>query len=704
MLLREKKRWLILLLAAWGIASVAPAWVASAASVGFYAATFDPPTRSQLRMMHCVLGNTSLHRACEEFGKSISRLIVTVLEDDQQDGLASTRERVLMLRKALQGYGDRVEVVASTGAQAEERKQALLDDSNTDRLFQIITGDAYERLRTVHSTADARLGWLVFPLEGDGGFPVGRMEARAADPGVTDVVETLGLYSDVSPDLAHLQLLLFEEGWKDFLNDLKAACPGVIHPKACADLAPRWDAVAIVAVDPLNNVTAATEPAVGERLVYRKFQSEDRWAEKFVQTALRFVDGDEDRNKLETVAEDMAARMFQGYPLGRLPRLRTVSSKGGRSSPENFNVSKKAVMCSTPVGSYHADMDQYLADRFPRAFSAFLREDARRRSNQPVELFVHNQPLEAAYTFHRRHGYADFYFLQTRRGQLHRDIYLAVKSQPRAYRLVLTGVRGTDRRANVFCQLQRTALFPHYYEVEARRGQHLFVLNTEGNSLKLKPEDVLLFGFKGNWTRRLLARDWRRQPLVEEGLDIDLFTHPTIKHRLVVARNVYGDDGDIILDTFYKKGMRQVIYLGTAGAVADYRVGDVVIPNEFTDRHHKVVAFANNLARGHQSGLASFVNVYVDKKQGWVQSLFDETIDLLLEWRAKSVVSVDIEGLHLANFAKAHPDLRMAALFVISDETLGAATIEETMALRGRIDESVDKVISVLFPEVANPK
>jgi hypothetical protein len=66
------------------------------------------------------------------------------------------------------------------------------------------------------------------------------------------------------------------------------------------------------------------------------------------------------------------------------------------------------------------------------------------------------------------------------------------------------------------------------------------------------------------------------------------------------------------------------------------------------------------------------------------------------------VVSVDIEGLHLARFAKTHPDLQMAALFVVSDETLGNLTIDETMALRGLIDQSVDKVMSVLFPKVAN--
>ena len=173
--------------------------------------------------------------------------------------------------------------------------------------------------------------------------------------------------------------------------------------------------------------------------------------------------------------------------------------------------------------------------------------------------------------------------------------------------------------------------------------------------------------------------------------------------RSLCARNVYGDDANIVLDTFYKKGARQVIYLGEAGAIADYQIGDVGIPNEFVDRHNNSVSFNQNFARSYRSELANLLTVYSDTKQAWVQSLFDETQSVLVDWRAKSVTSVDVEGLHLARFAETHPDLKMAALFVISDQTLGAITIEETNALRGVIDESVDKLISVFLSKIMNP-
>ena len=228
------------------------------------------------------------------------------------------------------------------------------------------------------------------------------------------------------------------------------------------------------------------------------------------------------------------------------------------------------------------------------------------------------------------------------------------------------------------------------------------MLNPLGSSLVLNGKDWLLFGYKGNWLRMLLAQQWHQQPLVKEGSDIDLFTHPTIQHKLVVARNVYGDDTKIVLDTFYKKGARQVIYLGAAGAIADYQIGDVVIPNAFIDRRNNFVSFEKNLVRFYRSELANFLHVHSDKKQAWVQSPFDETQSVLIDWQAKSVASVDIEGLHLARFAETHPDLKMAALFVISDQTLGDITIEETNAFRGVIDESFGKLVSILFSKVVH--
>ncbi len=85
--------------------------MAMAVTVGFYAGTFDPPTQAELGNCSLRFRGCRLHKECQEIGKTISRVVVLVNQPNDDDPLASTRERVLMVNKALQKYGDRVEVV-----------------------------------------------------------------------------------------------------------------------------------------------------------------------------------------------------------------------------------------------------------------------------------------------------------------------------------------------------------------------------------------------------------------------------------------------------------------------------------------------------------------------------------------------------------------------------------------------------------------
>jgi hypothetical protein len=65
---------------------------------------------------------------------------------------------------------------------------------------------------------------------------------------------------------------------------------------------------------------------------------------------------------------------------------------------------------------------------------------------------------------------------------------------------------------------------------------------------------------------------------------------------------------------------------------------------------------------------------------------------------------MDVEGFYLARFAAKHDDLKMAVLFVISDQTLGGSTIDESEARLDLIDESVNKLVAFLLPKVLAPK
>jgi len=674
-----------------------------AASVALYAGTFDPMTRAEERIIGCALGDTGLSSECRKFAKEISRVVILVNEDGEQDTLASTRERVLMITKAFQDYGDRVEILASTPSQMAERARALLADQKVERMFRIVGPEFDGGLEAISAVYGDKIVRVIFPLEHIGSDPhATKLSEDQALSGAKEVIAKLGLYQPLDEDLAELQRALFEEGWRDFLADLNSACPDIMKHEICGELASEWKKISIIDNDQATRMEW-NESSEKTLLIYKPSQSEDRWAEKFSKTATKFLEGSDSHDKFRAVADDLAAKTVRGYPYGKLPHLTRVFVQNKYSSIEPWEVTEKPVACSTAGGSYHMDVSQYLADRFPKAFAGFLSGEFRHGANAPIDLYVHNHTIEQAYEFHRRDQFATFYFLQTRRGQLHRDIYLAVKSEPRAYRVILTSVRGNDRQANVLCQIHGTGIFADYRFVQSKQALPLFVLNAQGESLSLNENDLLLFGFKGNWSRMLAAFNWKKMSLVKEGLDIDLFTHPKTKQKLVIARNVYGDDTNIVLDTFYKKGLRSVIYLGSAGAIADYQIGDLVIPNEFINRNADSVPFHNNFAQDFQPELSRLSTVHGQKTQGWVPTLFDETKDLLLDWRAKSIVSVDIEGLHLGRFAQHHPRLKMAVFFVVSDQTLGASTITETNSRRGAIDASANNLISFLVTKLLRP-
>ena len=62
------------------------------------------------------------------------------------------------------------------------------------------------------------------------------------------------------------------------------------------------------------------------------------------------------------------------------------------------------------------------------------------------------------------------------------------------------------------------------------------------------------------------------------------------------------------------------------------------------------------------------------------------------------------KGGTLAKFAQNHRDLKMAALFTMSDQTLGGSTIDESEARLNVIDESVNKLSVVSSPKSLAPE
>ena len=133
--------------------------MAIAATVGFYAGTFDPPTLREMAMVGCAFGDASVHKDCQDIGKNISRVVVVVNQAGDEDPLASTRERVLMVKKVLQKYGDRVEIVTATG-DSEEKARSLLGDKNVEQLIRFIDEESYKAARSSPGNQDPR-HWVI---------------------------------------------------------------------------------------------------------------------------------------------------------------------------------------------------------------------------------------------------------------------------------------------------------------------------------------------------------------------------------------------------------------------------------------------------------------------------------------------------------------------------------------------------------------
>ena len=272
-------------LLAFATASVLFPAMVMAATVGFYAGTFDPPTQAEMGMLRCALGDTNVRKECVGIGKPLARLVVSVNESSDEDTLASSRERALMVKKALQKYGDRVEIVTAPGNR-EEKTRALLQDRNIEQLVQFVDSDSYQTMKSSPLSQDPRLLWMVFSLKKPGSpapaldpktlpanvklfveieesqgssasavqkvIQSGGATAGLIDPAVKTVIEKLSLYQEVSEDLAKLQKSLFEESWKGFLRDLKSACPSALNQQACAGLTSNWDTVSIINADQVD--------------------------------------------------------------------------------------------------------------------------------------------------------------------------------------------------------------------------------------------------------------------------------------------------------------------------------------------------------------------------------------------------------------------------------------------------------------------
>jgi len=758
-----------------------PLWVLGSLSttVAFYSGTFDPPTLAHLQIIQCALGDVENNFECQQLGKKIKRVVVSVNKGGAKDTFTSALERVLMLQKALQKYGNKVEIIASSSQERDKKKIELT--KNNSELYQMIGEDSFlllpenafqgqglnkkevlskyiilprdtEAILTGDHLKDVEItqkfnqqnekdklsvkamieahadSVVLFPKLAqynhlsstlarnniEQGLPLDQVLA----PEVIKIIKNSGFYLKLPTELSKLHQSMFIEGFNDFINDIEKGCPNILylHPDRCTVV--------------LKQIRSKA------KITYKEGGSESRWAEKYIEAILNSIIDENEREVFDKNISYMITASFQGKPYGKLPHLTPVSfpfEKVFSSMRKKQN--QLAIPSIQPLSSditdlncfaekyflnkknYNMDIDRYLYDRFPVSLKEFLLKKRDQKQLSEKSLFISNQALIE--TLQRSYRYdvnqnqdfdvqtENFYFIQTRRGQPHRKLYLGYNSITKAYRLIATQVTGMDRRANVFCQLKLLGIFDQFQDLSVKPNEfenEFFQLNSTGENLKLNSNDILLFGFKTAWIEEMDVAHWKRTKLINSGdSDLELFENTTSLNkapRIIFARNVFGDEAKSILSYLYKRGLRKVIYIGTAGAVMNLKIGSIVIPNSFIDQNLKIFPFDQSWALSLSQNFSPEISILSGKKQAWAPHLFDETIHQLIHWRKHGVGSIDIEGYHMAQFREIHPDLKMANFYIISDQTLGTTTIEQSNSQTKLIANTVHYIIKALIPQI----
>lgn len=751
-------------------------------NVAYYNGTFDPPTLAHLEIIKCALGKVDKNFACQELGQKIDKVIVSVNKGGDKDTYTAAIERVLMLESALRVYGEKVQVIQSTPEERDQLKNNLLKDKIN--LYQMIGEDSFlnlkidatELLKSNNNQSLGKSQFIILPRDSENSsnntmnsekiqnaiskssgqvilFPnlssdfstLSSTKARQniddgkaldgiVDSSVASIIRESGYYlKETQKEVKSLNEKLFIEGFNDFISDIEKACPQILLS---------------IQNKVYNNVqtkcsTIITEIKESTKLVYKERQSESRWGEKYIEAVLSTIKDPEIRDLMRLKIPYMIVSRFQGKSYGKLPHLTPVDKNiltfpsSGRIEideiKENHKLNK--LICSSEESfkdktNYNMDIDRYLWDRFPKGFMDFLKDLKSNGKLMSNSFYLSSETLQetlkkwSEYLIHPK-DYS-FYFVQTRRGQPHRNLYLFYNSLTQKYGLMATQVIGNDRRANVFCQIRLTEVFDHYFDLSAGSKNDFFQFNEEGQKLSLNSNDLLIFGYKTAWMEDLVSstkNKWKTTKLTNGSVvDLELMEisdsegnqevesskkSPTKKlSRLILARNVFGDEASFVLEKLYEKGLRKVLYMGTAGALPNLEIGSITLPTSFVDKSLKDISFDQSWAVEllKKGSIPDSIPVLSGMKHAWVPHLFDETKHQLIRWRKHGVASIDVEGYHISKFRMLHPDMQMALFYIISDQTLGSSTIEQSNSHTKTIRNSVLELIRILRPQlIANP-
>lgn len=634
-------------------------------AVGVYTGSFDPPTKAH---------EAIIRAGAKEPG--VDKLYVLVNVSGSKNFNTSSYERIEMLKTALSDLAGKIDFRPVL----QEAKQDLISQiSQGQKTITMIGEDSYLALPN-GALDDLSRQWLVFRrigasapvnsvkenvqfrevpgIEGEVSSSLAREiigtteVAKYLNPDVVSLIRKKHLYSaEKDPNFAALQKDFYTESFEDFKKNLTSIFPEM-------------------------NFSNLEMPA------FKPTQSQQGWAESFRRAALQ-----------KTKYTGTKAIEFWNKTLGisfsfprndPRPKVSFVKEVPAKFEPTEILEIKSSVLKPLNKKDYRLDIDEYAADRFPKALLNFVLKNN-------AQIYLHNSIREEALEFHHRQGVDKFYALNTPRSHPDAINFLGYSSTTGTYRYIIAGLSGEDRKSQVKSQLAAAGFHVPLFEIQHKNTRSLFVLNAEGKKLKLSPNDLVVIGFKNRIAWNLPDKDsWTTSQITSSGLDMTLYFKGD--NKILLVKNMYGDEMNTTLDFLKERGAKKIVYLGTAGGLnRSFQVGDVLLPSRIKSQDQEFAFTNSNELLG--DFYSSAFRVKNDVSHGWVQTLLTETDSFLLNERDRGVESLDIETKYLAQFLVKNPSVKAAVALIVSDLPLGDVTYDQHEVNMKPIDKALEKII-----------
>jgi purine-nucleoside phosphorylase len=483
-----------------------------------------------------------------------------------------------------------------------------------------------------------------------------------ASPGYSDT----GTVPDLTPDLEKVQQSFYQDAFQAFVGGIRTAAPQLPLGKG---------AIPCPAFDPSA--------------------SRNDWITLFEKQVVTYQKlSPSDAKSLDTLIGNISYSYYQNQPYSHVPYLTALPFSGPLpAAPKILETEPLPLLQKFPT-PHTLDVNAYVDERFSQPLQDFIR-------SHHVPLYGHDTDCDQAIDYHRSQGFTQVDQYMGNGDNPDPPYFLAYSPTTQRYRFGVCDLTGKDDVIRI-----GEILGPLFKDNGATMVMHanpdpLLEFNSTGQSLKIAPSDRVIIGYQNTvwWALHQSAdgADWQRIMLTIGGNEADLFLNKRTGQKIISVSNVYGDEMQMALQTFYDKGARRFVYLGTSGGLApNVRVGDVMIPTRFQLPDGSWISFSNDASKMNLHPAKS-VQLIENSRQGWVSTLIEESVANMKKMRSQNVQAIDVESRYIAQFFQGHPAAEKSVVITISDLPLGDLTYDKAEAARNSDFDSLNNMLPTIL-------